>query len=285
VNQLSRSDLIRLSLFLAALAAVVILLITASDKKQVIDTMVTLLVLLSCTALGGLITNRILKADERREMEESFTRLLSNPQSRFHLGLLFGGNTELQEQGFARVVTNTAAVRVPKPSSSGDCYTDILFLGFDEGDVLRHGDLVERVATPSHKLRVLLLDPSSSLAEERGRTLKYKDYPHRLKSSLSSLEHYFDSLAVKPNYEIRLYNEIPSILSIGTEFNVWFAPLWNQGNIKNLPVCEVLRGPKSLLFNALSANFEAMWERAKTFSGGDARAKESDISSAKQGQV
>lgn len=260
--RLTRSDLIRIALGVTCLAGVVVLLIGIDDQKTTKETVVTLLVLFSSTAFGGIITNRVLKSEERDEMEKSFARLLADPQSQFHLKLLFGGNATVQEQGFSRVVMNASAISVPKPSTVGDCYTDILFLGFDESDLVRHADLVERIRNPAHKLRLLLLDPDSKFAHDRGAALKYDNYPTRLRSSLASLEHYFSSLKPKPNCEVRLYNEIPSILSIGTEYNVWFAPLWNQGNVKSRPFCEILRGPKSEMFIAFDENFEAIWEKS-----------------------
>lgn len=262
---LKRSDLIRLGLTVLGVGVIVCVLVLSDSKKDIADVLITVSAVLASTATAGLITGRILKGEERQEIQQDLTRLLSDPTNELHLRLLFDDNAQAQKQGFARVVANHHAIQIPKLAGTGGGFTDLLILGFDVGDILRHPDLVERLEDPMHRLRLLLLDPECPLAAIRGETLEYDDYPARLRTSLSSLSHHLGSAKPVPHYEIRLYRDIPSILSVMTEYSVWFTPLWNHGNNKLLPVCEIQRTPQSLLYEHLSRNFDFLWERGQRY--------------------
>lgn len=265
MEKLTRSDLIRLTFGAVLLGALLVLLIKSRSKDDLLGVVISLLVLMISTAWGGLIANRLLKSEERREMGDALTRILSDPNSELYFKTIFAGDSGMRRTGVARTVHGPKEIEVPGPIENVDQRTDILLLGFDAGNIIRDETVQARIRSPRHNLRVLLLNPDSPLTEVRGRSIDYANYQNRIRGSLDSVRHYFKRFTPESNIEVRLYEDIPSILSVSTERSVWFGPLWNHGNIRDLPVCEVLRTEKNLLCEALDMNFENMWRRATPY--------------------
>ncbi|ELB2117019.1 hypothetical protein HYN79_04000 [Vibrio parahaemolyticus] len=182
------------------------------------------------------------------------------------------------ESGFTKYVVQYS--EIPKAledfltivSDGGIPKIKILMVGPDTSMIRDISNTVSKIYRTQCKLEILLLDPSSDLADKRGSSIDRPDYQQNIDSNISGLKRWLKKQIELPHSSIseaKIYFyccDIPPALTIrvDNEFTV-FSPLWASESVKEGPFCFVPQN--NSMFEMLGKSYEEI-ERVEHFSVG-----------------